>query len=211
MTEIKFRGSTYRGTAEGALGVFTDNNNGTVYAGSIAYGSACIGVATATDGTTTFVECDADGKEHGRVLDCYANGDTWYGLCEHGSDKEHARLCANGTCLYNGKVCRVDLAPFLALQEKVLPIKARPPLVPQQPPFFMPHFFRPHRPPIGPIGHVLALAGAGDNPRRQGARPPPPPSACVGLVAQQLPHKCTVRPTWTTQRRKGAPRVRRAA
>ena len=32
----------------------------------------------------------------------------------------------------------------------------------------------------------LALAGAGDDPRRQGAHLPPPPSACVGLVAQQL-------------------------
>ena len=65
MTEIKFRGSTYHGTAEGEHGVFTDKY-GYVFAGQIAGDSACVGVLTWTDGTTFFVECDADGWSHGR-------------------------------------------------------------------------------------------------------------------------------------------------
>ena len=55
MTEIKFYGYTYVGTAEGDHGVFTDNSDGTVFAGKIAYGSACVGVATNTDGLTEYV------------------------------------------------------------------------------------------------------------------------------------------------------------
>ena len=50
MTEIKFGGSTDRGTAEGDHSAFT-NSGGTVsYAGSIASRSACVGVDTWTDG-----------------------------------------------------------------------------------------------------------------------------------------------------------------
>jgi hypothetical protein len=148
MTEIKAFGNTYVGTAEGDHGVFTNPKTGTVYAGKIAGGSACIGVATRTDGTTTFVQCDADGKEHGRELGCAANGDTGYRLCEHGNLKEHAVLYADGTCKYNGKACRANFAPFAALQAMVLPIKARPPLVPPQPPLCR---IRSHRLPVGPI------------------------------------------------------------
>jgi hypothetical protein len=126
MTEIKFNGCTYRGTAEGDHGVFTNNSYGTVYAGEIADGSACVGVRTHTDGTTVFVECDADGEEHGRWLYCDAGGDTHYRRCEHGSRKEFAVLRADGTCTYNGEACRADYAPFVALQAMVVPIKARP-------------------------------------------------------------------------------------
>jgi hypothetical protein len=126
MMKIKFRGSTYRGTAEGDHGVFTDSSNGTVYAGSIADGSACVGVHTWPSGYTDFFECDADGMEHGRVLTCPAAGDTRYFLFEHGSHKEHGGLLPDGTCLYNGKACRADFAPFVQLQAKVLPIEARP-------------------------------------------------------------------------------------
>jgi hypothetical protein len=154
MTEIKFRGRTYRGTAEGDHGVFT-NNSGEVFQGRIAYGSACVGVATRPNGATWFVECDADGKPHGRDLDCFAGGDTVYGLWEHGSYKEYAVLRADGTCSYNGKACRADYAPFVALQAKGLAIKARPALVPPPTAACMPHFFRPRRPPIGPIGHCF--------------------------------------------------------
>jgi hypothetical protein len=138
MTEIKFRGWTYRGTAEGDHGVFTDKN-GNVYAGQIARDHPCVGVFTATNGNTVFVECDADGQEHGRRLDCYADGHTMYRRWEHGSEKERAFLCANGTCRYNdryndgrctyeGEDCRADYAPFVALQAMVVPIKARPPI-----------------------------------------------------------------------------------
>ncbi len=126
MTEIKFWGATYRGTTEGDHGVFT-NRNGEVFAGQIADDHACVGVATCTNGDTFFVECDADGLVHGRVLYCYAdNGDTEYERYEHGSQKEYAVLYADGTCRYNGKVCRADYAPFVALQATVVPIKARP-------------------------------------------------------------------------------------
>ncbi len=129
MTEIKFWGGTLVGTAEGDHGVFT-RSGGLVYAGQIAGGSARVGVLTRTNGTTTFAECDADGKEHGRELACGAGGDTWYFRWEHGSQKEHAVLSADGTCAYDGKACRADYAPFAALQAMVVPIKARPALVP---------------------------------------------------------------------------------
>jgi hypothetical protein len=207
MTEIKFWGSTYRGTAEGEYGVFTNNNSGNVYAGRIADGYARVGVRTATNGNTWFAECDADGKWHGRYLQCYADGDTWYFLCEHGNRKEYAVLYADGTCAYDGKACRADFAPFVALQAKVLPIKARPHKCPNIRP--TPAFFRPHRPP--PIGlsavfwHSQELATTHADKARA---PPPPPLACVGLVTRRLQNKCTARPTWTTHRRKGAPCVR---
>ena len=192
MTEIKCRGSTYIGTAEDEHGLFT-NEYGTVYVGEIAGGCASVGVNTWTDGDTWYGECDADGQEHGRVLRCFAGGDTAYYLYEHGSYKERAVLYADGTCKYNGKACRADYAPFLALQATVLPIKARP----HQRPYSRP-LRRILPPPIGPIGHVLALAGAGDGPRRQGAHLPTPPSACMTLNRynpQQLSSKCTARPT----------------
>ncbi len=146
MTEIKFCGGTYRGTAEGAHGVFT-NSNGAVYAGKIAYGSVCVGVATRTDGTTQFVECDADGLPHGRVLHCQAGGGTGYERRKHGRVKEFALLYADGTCRYNGNPCRADYLPFVQLQAKVLPIKARPPLVPPTASFLYAAFFSPPPPP----------------------------------------------------------------
>ena len=83
MTEIKFWGDTYVGTAEGDHGVFTQMN-GRVYAGKVADGCACVGVATYTYGGTVYAECDADGNVHGRRLGCTADGDTEYGRCEHG-------------------------------------------------------------------------------------------------------------------------------
>ncbi len=126
MTEIKFGWDTFVGTAEGDHGVFT-HSDGTVFAGQIAGDFACVGVVTGTGGTTFFVECDADGKSHGRVLVAADTGNTWYRRCEHGSWKEHAVLCADGTCVYNGKACRADYAPFAALRALVVPIKARPP------------------------------------------------------------------------------------
>ena len=126
MTEIKFWGNTFDGTAEGDHGVFT-KSNGTVFAGQIAGDFARVGVVTfTTDGTTVFVECDADGKFHGRRLDCYADGETRYRLYEHGSVQDLAVLYADSTCEYNGEACRADYAPFAALRALVEPIKARP-------------------------------------------------------------------------------------
>ena len=122
MTEIKFWGSTYRGTAEADHGVFTYSRGGTVFAGQIAGNFARVGVATYPNGDTSFVECDANGKEHGRVLDCWAGGRTRYRRCEHGSCKEHAWLYADGTCWHDHEVCRADYAPFVALRAKVVPI-----------------------------------------------------------------------------------------
>jgi hypothetical protein len=144
MTEIKAFGGTYVGTAEGDHGVFT-SSDGDVYAGEIAYGYPCVGVRTDINGITVFAECDADGKEHGRELACTAGGDTRYGRWEHGSEEEQAWLSADGTCEYNGEECRADFAPFVALQAMVVPIKARPPLVPPTA-AFVPHFFLPPPP-----------------------------------------------------------------
>jgi hypothetical protein len=129
MTAINAFGGTYVGTAEGDHGVFT-NRDGAVFAGQIADGSACVGVHTLANGDTYFVECDADGKSHGRRLGCAAGGDTRYCRFEHGSAKEWAVLCADATCAYNGEECRADYAPFAALRALVVPIKARPALVP---------------------------------------------------------------------------------
>jgi hypothetical protein len=188
MTEIKyitFGSSTFDGTAEGDHGVFT-RSNGDVYAGEIAGDSARVGVATRTNGTTSFVECDANGKEHGRVLDCWAGGRTRYRRCEHGNYKEDALLYADGTCEYNSEACRADYAPFVALRAMVVPIKARRPLVPpHSQPLFMPPFSPP--PPPDPVQSaiVLACAGAGDGPRREGAHLPPAPSvACTARATQ---------------------------
>jgi hypothetical protein len=143
MTEIKALspGYTFVGTAEGDHGVFT--RSGRVYAGKIAYGCACVGVLTDTSGDTWFVECDADGKEHGRRLDCRANGHTEYRLFKHGFSLglEWAVLYADGTCTYNGEACPADYAPFVALQAKVVPIKARPPKKPHTAAFLYAAFF----------------------------------------------------------------------
>jgi hypothetical protein len=154
MTEIKFGYSTYVGTAEGDHGVFTDSG-GAVFAGQIAGDAACVGVATQANGITVFVECDADGWSHGRGLDCTSGGFTRYSRYEHGDFKEHAVLYADGTCEYNGEACRADYAPFVALQAMVVPIKARPAPVPPPAAFLCAAFFRPHRPPVGPIGHCF--------------------------------------------------------
>ena len=163
MTEIiKYSGYTYIGTAEDDHGLFT-HKYGTVYAGKVVRGCASVGVVTYTSGTTWYVECDADGKHHGRYLYCIADGDTVYRLWEHGMPKERALLYAEGTCTYDGEPCSADFPPFVALPAKVLPIKARPHSRPNP-------AFAPSRPiPNRSIGHVLALAGTGDDPRRQGA------------------------------------------
>jgi hypothetical protein len=175
MTEINAFGSTYVGTAEGDHGVFTNKFTGTVYAGQIAGDSACVGVLTFTDGNTAFVECDADGQPHGRALGCYADGHTVYSRCEHGSRKEDALLRADGTCTYNGEACRADYAPFVALRAMVVPVKARPPPVPHSR-LSLCRIFSPPLPPIRSVQSaiVFALAGVGDDPRRQGAHLPPP-------------------------------------
>jgi hypothetical protein len=192
MTGIKFCGHTYRGTAEGDHGVFT-HGDGTVFAGQIADGFPCVGVLTNTTGATFFVECDADGKEHGRELVCTAGGDTVYSLYEHGRNKEYARLHADGTCAYNGKACRADYAPFVALQAMVVPIKARPSTR-------APHsrlyaaFFRPHRPPIGPIGHCFGT--------RRSWRPPTP----TGCAPSRLRHQ-PAWALWHSNCQTNAPRV----
>jgi hypothetical protein len=168
MTEIKFLGDTYVGTAEGDHGVFTHSDGRRVYAGQIAGDAACVGVLTNIIGNTWFVECDADGKEHGRRLACNADGDTWYNRCEHGMYREYAALYADGRCAYNNEFCRADYAPFVALQAMVVPIKARPCTSAPQPPLCR-IFLAPAARQSVQSAIVLALAGAGDHPRRQGA------------------------------------------
>ncbi len=161
MTKINAFGGTLVGTAEGDHGVFT-NSDGRVFAGQIAGDFARVGVHTWTNGTTDFVECDADGNVHGRVLGCSADGDTGYRRWEHGSRKEHAVLYADGTCEYNGTACRADYAPFVALKAMVAPIKARPAPVPPTAASLYAAFFR-HPPPASrshrpSVWHAQALA-----------------------------------------------------
>jgi hypothetical protein len=149
MWSIRYRGSTLDGPADGRYGVFTEPSDGTVFAGSHANRFARVGVRTRTDGTTFFVECDADGMLDGRFSGCDANGDTWYSLYEHGKPKQKAVLCADGTCAYNGEVCTADFPPFVKLKAKVLPIKVHP--TAHRPPIpHSPHPLAPHRPPIRP-------------------------------------------------------------
>jgi hypothetical protein len=156
MTEIKFWGYTYVGTAEGDHGVFTDSD-GTVFAGQIVGDAARVGVLTQTSGRTTFVECDADGQWHGRVLRCTAEtGDTVYRRYEHGSEKEYAVLRADGTCTYDYMPCRADYAPFAALQAMVVPIKARPRTsAPTAASLYAAFFTEPSPPSRPPIGHCF--------------------------------------------------------
>ncbi len=180
MTEIKFWGYTYRGTAEGDHGVFT-HSDGKVFAGQIAGDAACVGVLTYTIGTggnTDFAECDADGKPHGRYLVCGAGGDTVYVRYEHGSAKESAVLRADGTCEYNGKACRADYAPFAALRAMVVPIKARPPLVPPQPP--LRRILSPPPPP-DPVQSAIVFAT-----RRSWRRPTPTRCALAASAINSL-------------------------
>ena len=126
VVSIQLFGSTYHGPTDGGYGVFTDRNDGAVFAGSYANGSARVGVNTATNESAEFVECDADGNVDGRYLHCNADGSTRYHLYEHGNNKEQAVLYADGTCKYNGKACSADFPAFVKLRAKVLPIKARP-------------------------------------------------------------------------------------
>jgi hypothetical protein len=180
---IQYDGCKYHGAADGDYGVFTDPNDGTVFAGSHANGSARVGVGTATNGSTHFVECDADGKEHGRVLVCLADGYTGCFLYEHGNSKEQAALYADGTCMYNGEDCSADFPPFAELKAKVLPIKARLTTPSPQPPnaAFAPPTPSPS-PPSPPIGHVwhsqdLASTHAEKVRARRLRRPPWPRDA----------------------------------
>jgi hypothetical protein len=185
MTEIKFNGYTFVGTAEGDHGVFT-SSYGRVFAGQIAGDYPCVGVETDTSGHTYFVECDADGKEHGRELRCWADGDTVYRRYEHGSEKESAILRADGTCTYDRKDCRADYAPFAALRAMVVPIKARPRTSAPHSRLSLCRIVSPPLPPIRSVQSaiVLPLAGTRDDPRRQGAHLPTPPSvACMGRAS----------------------------
>ena len=205
MSSIKaFFGCTYHGTADGDCGVFTRPETGSAFAGSHANGCARVGVNTKTSGRTEFVECDADGKSDGRALACDADGDTWYYLFEHGESKEEAVLRADGTCGYNGEDCRADFPPFVQLQAKVLPIKARP-QSPQPPRSrIRPHPPRPHRLPIHPSAmfwHSQELASThADKVRTCRLLRPARP-------ARRNPHrlqkKSAARSTWTTHRAEG--------
>ncbi len=181
MTEIKFDGFTYRGTAEGDHGVFT-HSTGRVFAGQIAGDYPCVGVFTWTNGNTLFVECDADGWSHGRVLRCDAGGDTGYNRYEHGSLEEWAVLRADGTCAYNDKDCRADYAPFVALKAKVVPIKARLRTNAPTAALLYAAFFPSHRPQIGPIGHCFGT--------RRSWRRPMPTRCAVAASAISLRGPC---------------------
>ena len=137
---------------------------------------------TYTNGSTVFVECDADGKSHGRWLGCIAGGDTWYRRYEHGNAKEYAALRADGTCVYNDKACRADYAPFVALQAMVVPIKARPRTSAPTAASLYAAFSPSHRPQIGPIGHCFGT--------RRSSRRPTPTGCALAASAISLRGPC---------------------
>ena len=107
--------------------MFTDDKyGGRTYAGQCKDGHACgLGVATWSDGTKVYAEPGPDGKYDGRRLGRW-NGDTWYGLCECGKQKEDAVVDADGRCEYNGEACAPDDPRLLALMTQLAPVEVRP-------------------------------------------------------------------------------------
>jgi hypothetical protein len=191
MTEITYNWKWYIGTAVDDHGVFK-SNDGEVYAGEIADGSASVGVATMTNGDTYYAECDERGVFHGRHLPCAAAGDTYYLMYDRGSRKEWAVLRADGTCTYDGKACRADYAPFVKLKATVLPIKARPHQWPHSRP--LRRILTPTAPQsVHPFGHcfgtpqALATFHAEKVRARLRHQPARPRNR---FNPQQLPNKC---------------------
>jgi hypothetical protein len=113
MSSIIRRGDTFHGISVESRGVFTNDKFGTTYAGQCRDGYACgLGVATYYSGYNRrhkeYAEHGPDGEFDGRKLGRWANGASWYGLCERGKVKEYAVVNSDGTCEYNGKDCAPD-------------------------------------------------------------------------------------------------------
>ncbi len=137
MSSIIRDGDTFHGISVFGRGVFTDDTYDT-YAGQCKDGHACgLGVTTRSNGTKIYAEHGPDGQFDGRCLHRWADGDTWYRLCERGKRKESTYVHADGTCMYNGVACAPDDPRLLALIAQVAPVEVRPapypPLATRQP------------------------------------------------------------------------------
>jgi hypothetical protein len=122
--------------------VFTNEHEDgiiTTYAGQCRDGHACgLGVATLSNGFKEYAEHGPDGQFDGRNLDRYADGDTWYCLCERGEEKEHAVVYADGRYTYDWNACGPDDPRLLALIALVAPVEVRPAARAPQPPLASP-------------------------------------------------------------------------
>ena len=130
MSSIIRNGDTYHGISVFGRGVFTheDEDVTMTYAGQYRDGCACgLGVLTRSDdGTKVYAEHGPDGQCDGRWLGRSADGDTSYGLCERGEDKDFAWVDADGHCEYNYVACAPDDPRVLALIAQVAPVEVRP-------------------------------------------------------------------------------------
>jgi hypothetical protein len=128
MSSIINNGDTFNGISVFGRGVFTHDEYGNTYAGQCKDGYACgLGVATYSNGSKGYAEHGPDGKCDGRRLVRHVSGTTWYGLVERGGKlKDSARVCADGSCEYNGEDCAPDDPRLLALIAQVAPVEVRP-------------------------------------------------------------------------------------
>jgi hypothetical protein len=125
MSSIIRAGDTFHGISVESRGVLT-NRRGWTYAGQCKDGYGCgLGVLTTSDGYEEYAEHGPDGKYDGRCLDRW-NGGTGYVLYERGKKKDHARVSANGRCVYNYKDCARNDPRLLALIALVAPVEVRP-------------------------------------------------------------------------------------
>jgi hypothetical protein len=128
MSSIIREGNTFHGISVAGRGVFTNDEYGRwTYAGQHRDGHSCgLGMATWSNGSKTYAEHGPGGQFDGRCLARWADGGTRYNLYERGKSKEHAYVFADGTCSYNGEVCRPDDPRLLALIALVAPVEVRP-------------------------------------------------------------------------------------
>jgi hypothetical protein len=170
MSSIIRDGDTFHGISVFGRGVFTNDEDGTTYAGTCKDGHACgLGVTTYSDGEKVYAEHSPDGKFDGRYLDRHEDGDTYYVLFERGEDKESANVYANGRCWYNGEDCAPNDPRVLALIAQVAPVEVRPAA---QPPLPLARHWPP-RPSNRPMDRPARFAPAGAGGRRgHGGNPP---------------------------------------
>ncbi len=112
--ELKDYG-VFHGTHRGSLGVYTDEENGSTYAGervdAVAHGYA---VFKWSNGNTISGQF-ANGRWHGHREYHRPGGDVEYQLCEHGNFVHSATVRSDGACFYDNQPCGADHADYVAL------------------------------------------------------------------------------------------------
>ena len=175
MSSIIRDGDNFHGISVFGRGVFTNDEDGTTYAGQCKDGYACgLGVLTWSHGDKDYAERGPDGQYDGRHLVRHVDGHTWYRLFERGEQNEHAYVSANGYCEYNDVACAPDDPRLLALIAQVAPVEVRPEARAPHPARHSPRSNRPMDQPAR-----FAPAGARHRRGRRGA----PPRRTPSLVA----------------------------